>query len=386
MSGKRSRSFKCAVHHRDREVCSENDFHLVDPDPPLRRMVRIIADEFLSEERDRKLYADQYTCCPPPLFILCITLIELGFFTYYWVAMGEVSPSGPVPIDSVFIYRPDRRQEVWRFIFYMVLHAGMPPAALAALLALSAVLLGADRADACSSRSTPKPRPPAPTPRPNVTFHTYACPPAYAAWYCLNGATCFTVKIAESLMYSCECSDGYMGNRCEFKDLDGSYLPVRQRVVLERASIASGASIAVILVVVVCMAAYVHCQRRRGVKPPPSPLPPLPATVHCRPPLSRPPPPPPGPGRPPTGVAHLGHLGHLGRPCMPPMHTSMLAVDRTGVTLTPGEWPWRAPIVVPVVLRPVDALHRPSGQCPHRPPPHRPCPPPRPPPPTSQQC
>lgn len=41
-------------------------------------MVRIIADEFLSEERDRKLYADQYTCCPPPLFILCITLIEVS--------------------------------------------------------------------------------------------------------------------------------------------------------------------------------------------------------------------------------------------------------------------------------------------------------------------
>nr|CAH0103123.1 unnamed protein product [Daphnia galeata] len=29
MSGKRSRSFKCAVHHRDRQVCSENDFHLL---------------------------------------------------------------------------------------------------------------------------------------------------------------------------------------------------------------------------------------------------------------------------------------------------------------------------------------------------------------------
>lgn len=34
MSGKRSRSFKCAVHHRDREVCSESDFHLVFEDPP----------------------------------------------------------------------------------------------------------------------------------------------------------------------------------------------------------------------------------------------------------------------------------------------------------------------------------------------------------------
>ncbi|GFG30474.1 hypothetical protein Cfor_12783, partial [Coptotermes formosanus] len=77
MTGKRTRSFKCAVHHRDREVCSENDFHILVQEPPVfRRMVRIIADEFLTEERDRKYYADHYTCCPPPLFILLITLIE----------------------------------------------------------------------------------------------------------------------------------------------------------------------------------------------------------------------------------------------------------------------------------------------------------------------
>ncbi|XP_031828731.1 stem cell tumor [Nomia melanderi] len=125
MSGKRTRSFKCAVHHRDREVCSENDFHLLVQEPPLfRRMVRMIGDEFLTEERDRKYYADHYTCCPPPLFIILITLVELGFFTYYTVAMGEVNPSGPVPIDSVFIYRPDKRLELWRFAFYMFLHAG----------------------------------------------------------------------------------------------------------------------------------------------------------------------------------------------------------------------------------------------------------------------
>ncbi len=55
-------------------------------------------------------------------------------------------------------------------------------------------------------------------------LQTYACPPAYAAWYCLNGATCFTVKIADSILYNCECADGFMGQRCEFKDLEGSYL------------------------------------------------------------------------------------------------------------------------------------------------------------------
>lgn len=35
MSGKRSRSFKCALHHRDRLVCSQNDFHLINQPPTL---------------------------------------------------------------------------------------------------------------------------------------------------------------------------------------------------------------------------------------------------------------------------------------------------------------------------------------------------------------
>ncbi|XP_035786835.1 protein rhomboid isoform X2 [Anopheles aquasalis] len=125
MSGKRSRSFKCAVHHRDREVCSENDFHLIFEDPPLfRRMVHVIAMEVLPEERDRKYYADNYSCCPPPLFVILVTFVELGFFVYHSLTLGPADPAGPVPIDSMFIYRPDKRQEVWRFLFYMVLHAG----------------------------------------------------------------------------------------------------------------------------------------------------------------------------------------------------------------------------------------------------------------------
>ncbi|XP_050337460.1 protein rhomboid isoform X3 [Bactrocera neohumeralis] len=125
MSGKRSRSFKCAVHHRDREVCSENDFHLVIEDPPFfKKMVHVVAMEILPEERDRKYYADRYSCCPPPLFIVLMTIIELCFFAYHTLVFGEAEPAGPVPIDSYFIYRPDKRRQVWRFVFYMVVHAG----------------------------------------------------------------------------------------------------------------------------------------------------------------------------------------------------------------------------------------------------------------------
>lgn len=114
--------------------------------------------------------------------------------------------------------------------YYANNHSSIMPYSHLIVLVLIAI---ANSAGACSSRSTPKPRPPSQsTMRPNITFQTYACPPAYAAWYCLNGATCFTVKIADSILYNCECADGYMGQRCEFKDLDGSYLPTRERFLM----------------------------------------------------------------------------------------------------------------------------------------------------------
>lgn len=117
--------------------------------------------------------------------------------------------------------------------------------------------------EGCSSRSTPKPRPTGPTPRPNITFHTYACPPMYATWYCLNGGTCFTVIIGEHRIYNCECAEGFIGPRCEFKDLDSSYLLSRKQVLLETASIAFGATLAVLLVVIVCMLLYIRYHRKQ---------------------------------------------------------------------------------------------------------------------------
>jgi hypothetical protein len=79
MSGKRTRSFKCAVHQRDREISSENDFHILFKSPPLfQRMVHAIAIEVLPDERDRKYYADNYSCCPPPVFVIFVTLIEVS--------------------------------------------------------------------------------------------------------------------------------------------------------------------------------------------------------------------------------------------------------------------------------------------------------------------
>lgn len=52
---------------------------------------------------------------------------QLGFFAYYTLISGQAEQAdqaGPVPFDSLFIYRPDKRQEIWRFLLYMILHAG----------------------------------------------------------------------------------------------------------------------------------------------------------------------------------------------------------------------------------------------------------------------
>ena len=42
------------------------------------RMVKLVADEYLTDDRDRKYYADNYRCCPPPLFIISVTLLEVS--------------------------------------------------------------------------------------------------------------------------------------------------------------------------------------------------------------------------------------------------------------------------------------------------------------------
>lgn len=44
-----------------------------------------------------------------------------------------------------------------------------------------------------------------------------SCPESFAKWYCMNGATCFSLLIDESVLYNCWCRDGYHGARCDYK-------------------------------------------------------------------------------------------------------------------------------------------------------------------------
>ncbi|XP_075161055.1 rhomboid [Haematobia irritans] len=64
-----------------------------------------------------------------PIFILMISLLEIAVFVYDIMTVHKDATAKSldlplaIPTDSVFIYRPDRRLQVWRFISYMFLHA-----------------------------------------------------------------------------------------------------------------------------------------------------------------------------------------------------------------------------------------------------------------------
>jgi rhomboid-related protein 1/2/3 len=84
-------------------------------------MIESIAIKMIPHHRDRKYYTDTFKCWPPPYFIMLVSTIEVIFFIYHLIT-NQTNSS--VPIDSIFIYRPDKKHEVWRFLLYMLLHAG----------------------------------------------------------------------------------------------------------------------------------------------------------------------------------------------------------------------------------------------------------------------
>lgn len=43
-----------------------------------KKMVNLVASKFLDDPKDRKYYADRYTCWPPPFFIITITFVEVN--------------------------------------------------------------------------------------------------------------------------------------------------------------------------------------------------------------------------------------------------------------------------------------------------------------------
>ncbi|KAF7226813.1 rhomboid-related protein 2 [Nothobranchius furzeri] len=83
--------------------------------------------KWMLPEHHRETYLDRANCFPPPIFIILISMAELGVFIYYavwkpqkrWITLEEGIWRSPLT------YTPDKREEAWRFISYMFVHAGV---------------------------------------------------------------------------------------------------------------------------------------------------------------------------------------------------------------------------------------------------------------------
>ncbi len=74
-------------------------------------------------------YQNQYSCSPPPIFMLGVSLLQVFIFAYNSAVMyreiGYIGLNGPVPYCSHLIYNPNRRRQVWRYVTYMFIHSGL---------------------------------------------------------------------------------------------------------------------------------------------------------------------------------------------------------------------------------------------------------------------
>ncbi|RZC38501.1 rhomboid-related protein 2, partial [Asbolus verrucosus] len=73
---------------------------------------------------DIALYEDEYTCCPPKLGMIIISIIELIFFMIDEFHEENSTKFASGPMAQTFIYDPAKRYEIWRFLTYMFVHIG----------------------------------------------------------------------------------------------------------------------------------------------------------------------------------------------------------------------------------------------------------------------
>jgi len=67
-------------------------------------------------------YEKELSCCPPPVCMIIISMIQVIAFLWDVISEGESSVHGPVA--TLFIYNPFKRYEAWRFVTYMFVHVG----------------------------------------------------------------------------------------------------------------------------------------------------------------------------------------------------------------------------------------------------------------------
>lgn len=69
-------------------------------------------------------YEELYSCYPPAVGMIIISLVEIIFFCIDEATEKDSTRSATGPTATLFIYDPYKRSEVWRYITYMFVHIG----------------------------------------------------------------------------------------------------------------------------------------------------------------------------------------------------------------------------------------------------------------------
>ncbi|XP_033878422.2 rhomboid-related protein 2-like isoform X2 [Acipenser ruthenus] len=87
----------------------------------------LTVSKWMLPEHSRDIYLERANCIPPPIFIILISIAEVAVFIYYayWMTDKQLMTLDEGIWNSPFTYRPDKRQEAWRFTSYMLVHAGV---------------------------------------------------------------------------------------------------------------------------------------------------------------------------------------------------------------------------------------------------------------------
>ncbi|KAL7076318.1 hypothetical protein ACQ4LE_004178 [Meloidogyne hapla] len=80
------------------------------------------------QQTEKIRYLLEYNCWPPPLFMVLISLLQIGLYLYnefeYCPRDNRFMPAKCAPVKSPLILNPCKKEEVWRYFSYMFVHVG----------------------------------------------------------------------------------------------------------------------------------------------------------------------------------------------------------------------------------------------------------------------
>ncbi|XP_047579769.1 rhomboid-related protein 2 isoform X4 [Lutra lutra] len=96
-------------------------------DPFKSKKVHRVVSKWMLPEKVRRTYLERANCLPPPVFIISVSLAELAVFIYYavWKPQKQWITLDTGILESPFTYNPKKREQAWRFVSYMLVHAGV---------------------------------------------------------------------------------------------------------------------------------------------------------------------------------------------------------------------------------------------------------------------